>query len=374
MKRPEVAVIIGTRPEAVKMAPVILALRKSEKLRTTVYSTGQHRQMLDQILKFFGITPDADLDLMKPNQTLGELTGGAVSRLTALFLEKKPAMVLVQGDTTTAMSGGLAAFYANAKVGHVEAGLRTFDKYSPFPEEVNRRIIGVVADVHFAPTELARRNLLDENTPAERIVVTGNTGIDAVLFVIDRLRAKTDEIAELAFLPKTRRLVLITGHRRESFGDAFRSMCLALRDLAVAFPDVEFVYPVHLNPNVQAPVREILGEAVLPNFHLTEPLDYVPFVAAMGRASLIITDSGGVQEEAPSLKIPVLVTREVTERPEGVEAGLVKLVGTDRQRIVTEASAILRGMTIPPTSVTNPYGDGQAARRIVERIEKELGA
>jgi UDP-N-acetylglucosamine 2-epimerase (non-hydrolysing) len=283
-------------------------------------------------------------------------------------------MVLVQGDTTSAMSAGLAAFYANAKVGHVEAGLRTHDKYSPFPEEVNRRMIGVVADVHFAPTDLARQNLLDENTPADRIVVTGNTGIDSVLYVVEKLRAKKEEPTELAFLPKGKRMVLITGHRRESFGDAFRNMCLALRDLAMAFPEIEFVYPVHLNPNVQAPVNEILGEAVLPNFHLIKPLDYVPFVAAMGKADLIITDSGGVQEEAPSLRIPVLVTREVTERPEGVKAGLVKLVGTDRAKIVHEASAILRGDSKLVTSVTNPYGDGQAAIRIRQRIESELQA
>lgn len=374
MKRPEVAVVIGTRPEAVKMAPVILALRESKKVHATVYSTGQHRQMLDQILQFFGITPDEDLDLMKPNQTLGQLTGDVVSRLTALFMEKQPAMVLVQGDTTTAMSASLAAFYSHAKVGHVEAGLRTHDKYSPFPEEVNRRMIGVVADVHFAPTELARQNLLDENTPEDRITVTGNTGIDSVLFVVEKLRARREEVPELGFLPKGKRLVLITGHRRESFGDAFRNMCFALRDLATAFPDTEFVYPVHLNPNVQAPVNEILGEAVLPNFHLIKPLDYVPFVAAMGQASLIITDSGGVQEEAPSLKIPVLVTREVTERPEGVKAGLVKLVGTDREKIVREANAILRGESMLVTSVTNPYGDGRAAMRIRNRIEQEVGA
>jgi UDP-N-acetylglucosamine 2-epimerase (non-hydrolysing) len=370
--KPEVAVVFGTRPEAVKMAPVILALRESKKVRTTVYSTGQHRQMLDQILRFFGITPDEDLDLMRPNQTLGQLTGDAVSKLTALFQEKKPAMVLVQGDTTSAMSAGLAAFYANAKVGHVEAGLRTHDKYSPFPEEVNRRMIGVVADVHFAPTDLARQNLLDENTPPERIIVTGNTGIDSVLFVVEKLRSRKEQLPELAFLPHGKRMVLITGHRRESFGDAFRNMCLALRDLATAFPEIEFIYPVHLNPNVQAPVNEILGEAVLPNFHLIKPLDYVPFVAAMGRASLIITDSGGVQEEAPSLRIPVLVTREVTERPEGVKAGLVKLVGTDRDRIMREASAILRGEATVVTSVTNPYGDGRAAARIRERIEAEV--
>jgi UDP-N-acetylglucosamine 2-epimerase (non-hydrolysing) len=372
MTKPEVAVVIGTRPEAVKMAPVILALRESKLVHTTVYSTGQHRQMLDQILQFFGIRPDADLDLMKPNQTLGQLTGEVVSNLTALFLDKKPAMVLVQGDTTTAMSASLAAFYANAKVGHVEAGLRTFKKYSPFPEEINRRIIGVIADVHFAPTDLAREQLIAENTLADRIVVTGNTGIDSVLYVVDKLRTQRETIGELAFLPEGKRLVLITGHRRESFGDAFRNMCNALHDLAVAFPDVEFVYPVHLNPNVQAPVNEILGEAVLPNFHLIKPLDYVPFVAAMGRASLIITDSGGVQEEAPSLRIPVLVTREVTERPEGVKAGLVKLVGTDREKIVREATLILRGESTLATSVTNPYGDGHAAKRIRERIEQEL--
>ncbi len=369
---PEVAVVIGTRPEAVKMAPVVLALRQSRRLRCRVYSTGQHRQMLDQILQFFGITPDEDLDLMRPNQTLAELTGIAVSRLNELFGARQPAMVLVQGDTTSAMAAALAAFYARVPVGHVEAGLRTYDKYAPYPEEMNRRMIGVLADLHFAPTALAREHLLAEHTAADRIVVTGNTGIDSLLYVIDRLKTEAISLPELDYLAPDARVVLITGHRRESFGDAFRSMCLALRDLAIEFPAVQFVYPVHLNPNVQAPVREILGGEELPNFHLTQPMDYVPFVALMARSVLIITDSGGVQEEAPSINKPVLVTREVTERPEGIAQGFVKLVGTDRDRILSEARLVLRRESAYGGRGQNPYGDGKAAGRIVARLEADL--
>jgi len=372
-RTPEVAVVIGTRPEAIKMAPVVLALRSSGALRCRVYSTGQHRQMLDQILTFFGITPDVDLDLMQPNQTLAGLTSVAVAKLGALFAERPVDMVLVQGDTTSAMCAALAAFYAGIPVGHVEAGLRTYNKRAPFPEEMNRRMIGALADVHFAPTALAREHLLVENARPESIAVTGNTGVDAVLHVIERLRTVAPP-AELSFLDPSRRIVLITGHRRESFGAAFRSMCLALRDLAEEFRDTDFVYPVHLNPNVQAPVREILADGSLTNMHLLTPMDYVPFVALMARAALIIPDSGGIQEEAPSIGKPVLVTRDVTERPEGVERGFVLLVGTDRARIRDTARALLSGERAYAPQGSSPYGDGRAAARIVERIEREFVA
>lgn len=369
--KPEVAVVLGTRPEAVKLAPVILALRQSSRLACRVYSTGQHREMLGQTLSSFGIAPDEDLDLMRPGQALGDLTGDAVRRLSRCFADRRPAMTLVQGDTTTAMCAALASYYAGVPVGHVEAGLRTGDKHSPFPEEVNRRVISVIADVHFAPTEGARAHLLSENTPDDRILVTGNTGIDSLLHVLARI-----ERGEVAgpVVPGRRaghRLVLITGHRRESFGEGLRAICLAVSDLARGFPDVDFVYPVHLNPNVHVPVHKILTAASHPNVHLTAPLDYMGFVAMMAQASLIITDSGGVQEEAPSLRKPVLVTRATTERPEGLASGLIQVVGTDREHIWSAAAAVLRGGG-PEASGPNPYGDGRAAGRIVARLEREL--
>jgi UDP-N-acetylglucosamine 2-epimerase (non-hydrolysing) len=366
-----VAVVIGTRPEAIKLAPVVRALRESRQLECRVYVTGQHRQMLDPILGLFRIVPDEDLELMRPNQTLASLTALAVERLTDVFSRTRPALVLVQGDTTSAMAASLAAFYSHVAVGHVEAGLRTYDKTAPYPEEINRRIIGVLADLHFAPTAGARDHLLAENTPTDRILVTGNTGIDSIQYVLDRLHAGEVPVPELASYPAGRRVVLVTGHRRESFGDAFRSMCLALRDLAQEFADVDFVYPVHLNPNVQAPVRDILGDDTLTNFHLVGPMDYVPFVALMERSTLIITDSGGIQEEAPSLRRPVLVMRNVTERPEGIDRGFIRLVGTSRETIRNEAAALLRGTRPYAPQGDNPYGDGHAARRIVERLERD---
>jgi UDP-N-acetylglucosamine 2-epimerase (non-hydrolysing) len=368
---PEVAVVLGTRPEAVKLAPVIMALRHANRLSCRVYSTGQHREMLDQTLASLGVAPDEDLDLMRPDQTLGAFTAAAVGQLSRCFANRRPALTLVQGDTTTALCAALASFYAGVRIGHVEAGLRTGDNASPFPEEANRRLISVLADVHFAPTDRARANLLAEGTPDTRIVVTGNTAVDSVLQVLARLNSGA---IATPFIPGRReghRVVLITGHRRESFGDAIRSICLAIRDLARDFPDVDFVYPVHLNPHVHEPVYEIL-QGSYPNVLLTAPMDYAAFVAIMAQASLLITDSGGVQEEAPSLGTPVLVTRHTTERPEGLAGGLVQLVGSDRDTIRRAAVEVLGG-AVPVSSGVNPYGDGQAAGRIVARLERELG-
>jgi UDP-N-acetylglucosamine 2-epimerase (non-hydrolysing) len=366
-----VAVVLGTRPEAVKMAPVILALRRSSRLGCRIYSTGQHRGMLDQTFASLGIAPDEDLDLMRPNQTLASLTSDAVLRLSECFTRRRPAMTLVQGDTTTAMCAALASFYAGVRVGHVEAGLRTGDNSSPFPEEANRRVISVLADLHFAPTIGARAHLLAENTPDDRILVTGNTGIDSVLHVLARVERGEIVPPVVDARREGHRMVLITGHRRESFGDGMRALCLAISDLSRQFPDVDFVYPVHLNPNVQAPVHELLARSTHPNVLLSAPMDYVGFVAMMAQASLIITDSGGVQEEAPSLGKPVLVTRALTERPEGLVGGLVQLVGTNRDAITGAAAAVLTGNP-PEASRVNPYGDGQAAGRIVARLEREL--
>ena len=372
--RPVVMAVFGTRPEAIKMAPVISKLRASPLLTAKICVTAQHRAMLDQILRVFELIPDVDLDVMIPGQSLPELTSRMLDGLTRVFEAERPDMILVQGDTTTAMVASLAAFYARRRVGHVEAGLRTYDTSAPFPEEANRQMIRVLADYHFAPTPLAAEQLAAERVPAERIIVTGNTGIDAVLTVLERTRKDApSELAQLLpFLNDGRRLVLITGHRRESFGEAFRNICMALRDLACYFPDVDFVYPVHFNPNVRAPVADILAPSSLQNFHLTDPQDYVPFVSLMDRASLIITDSGGIQEEALSIGKPVLVTREVTERPEGLVSGLVRLVGTDRATIVEAATRILEGSGALPAVAENPYGDGRASERIVNFIEHAL--
>lgn len=371
---PTVMAVLGTRPEAIKMAPVIAALRASPLLTPKVCVTAQHRGMLDQILRVFEIVPDVDLDVMLPGQTLPQLTSRVLDGLSKVFDADRPDMILVQGDTTTAMVASLAAFYARIGVGHVEAGLRTYDTSAPFPEEANRQIIRVLADFHFAPTPLAATQLAAERVPADRIIVTGNTGIDAVLGILHRTREKSarELPAGFSFLKGDRRMVLITGHRRENFGEAFRNVCLAFRDLALRFPDVEFVYPVHFNPNVRAPVAEILAPSALPNFHLTDPQEYVPFVSLMDQASLIITDSGGIQEEALSIHKPVLVTRAVTERPEGLLSGLVRLVGTDRGAIVGAAAGILDGTAKVPAVTENPYGDGHASERIVNYIEHAL--
>jgi UDP-N-acetylglucosamine 2-epimerase (non-hydrolysing) len=364
---PAILSVFGTRPEAVKMAPVIQALaRHSDRVRSVVVVTGQHRRMLDQVLDVFPITVDHDLDVMRPDQSLASLTAALFDGLDRVISEVRPAWVLAQGDTTSAFAASMTAYYRRVRFGHVEAGLRTGDKQRPFPEEINRRIADLVADAHFAPTERARQALVREGCPDANILVTGNTGIDALLDVASR--PYDWSAGPLAILPHDRPLVLITAHRRESFGAAFRDLCLAIRDLAASFEaeGVQFVYPVHLNPNVRRPVEEILTD--LPNVHLLEPLDYLALVHLMKRSALILTDSGGIQEEAPSFGVPVLVLRETTERPEGVEEGFAHLVGTDRERIVAEATRLLREPAARPSATGNPYGDGQAAGRIVNYL------
>lgn len=374
--------IFGTRPEAIKMAPVIKELEKHPELfASRVCVTAQHRQMLDQVLHLFEIVPDHDLDIMKPGQDLFDITSNVLQGLKGVLEKERPDMVLVHGDTTTTMAASLAAYYLRIPVGHVEAGLRTHNKFAPFPEEINRHITGVIADVHFAPTPWAQDNLLREGVDPATIHVTGNTVIDALLAVVEKVRQPENEAEILEYLlPRFRnnssllssfsssRMILVTGHRRENFGSGFENICLALAEIAVEYPDVEIVYPVHLNPNVQEPVKRILGDGKLKNIHLIEPVDYLPFIWLMDRSYLIITDSGGVQEEAPSLGKPVLVMRETTERPEAVEAGTVKLVGTDRDRIVAEARLLLEDSRAyeQMSQAHNPYGDGKAASRIAK--------
>jgi UDP-N-acetylglucosamine 2-epimerase (non-hydrolysing) len=361
--------VMGTRPEVIKMAPVTAELaRRTGRVESLVCVTGQHREMLDQALALFGMRPDFDLDLMQENQSLSALTARLFTALDPVVRAARPDWILAQGDTTTVFVAAVVAFYNGVRFGHVEAGLRTGDKRRPFPEELNRRLADVVADLHFAPTECARQALLREGIAPERILVTGNTVIDALLEVAQR---ESDwSRGPLASLPREGRLVLITAHRRESFGAPFRELCLAIRELAARFADepVQFVYPVHLNPNVRQPVFEILGERS--NVHLIDPVDYLAIVALMKRAAVILTDSGGIQEEAPSLRVPVLVLRETTERPEGVEAGVVKLVGTARAAIVAEATRLLTDPAAHAAMATgaNPYGDGQAAQRIVTAL------
>ena len=366
-------VAFGTRPEAIKMAPLVKELQKHPQFDVKVCVTAQHRQMLDQVLQLFDITPDFDLNLMRPSQTLTQLTCSILQGMEGVFSEYKPDWVLVHGDTSTTMATSLAAYYQQINVAHVEAGLRTHNLYSPWPEEANRQITGRLAALHFAPTIQAKQNLLQENVPEIAIHVTGNTVIDALLSVSKRMDQDPELRSQLAgqfpFLDNSKRLVLVTGHRRENFGAGFESMCQALRDIA-SDPKVQVVYPVHLNPNVQEPVKRILEGT--PNVHLIEPLDYLPFVYLMKQSYLILTDSGGVQEEAPSLGKPVLVMRNNTERPEAVEAGTVKLVGTDRQMIVEETHRLLEDPVAYQSMARahNPYGDGQACQRIKKTFEK----
>lgn len=357
--------IFGTRPEAIKMAPV-LTEAQNRGLSTVVCTTAQHRQMLDQVLDLFGIEPDYDLDLMTPGQTLSSLTARLIQELDRVVSEVKPDWILVQGDTTSAMAGALVSFYHRVKIGHIEAGLRTYNNFQPFPEEVNRRIIDLMADAYFAPTEMTANNLLREGIPTERIFVTGNTVVDALLDVASR--PFDWESSPVKAIEQDKPMVLITAHRRESFGEPFRQLCLAIRDLATAYPEVQFVYPVHLNPNVQEPVRELLED--IGNVILMPPAEYVVFTQLMKNACLILTDSGGVQEEGPTFGVPVLVMRETTERPEGVEAGVSRLVGTNRQAIVAEAGTILQQVvhSSPPELAPNPYGDGLASARILDAI------
>lgn len=365
-----VLTIIGTRPEAIKMAPVLHALQNAGAT-SRLCVTAQHRDMLDQVLDIFGLTPDIDLNLMKPRQTLEGLTSAVLDGVSAALDAEKPDLVLVHGDTTTAFAAALAAFYKQIPVGHVEAGLRTGDLSAPFPEELNRRLADGIARLHFAPTTSSRDNLLAEGTDPSRIFVTGNTVVDALFMARDKIAA--DDARKAAYAkaypyPRDgRRMILVTGHRRESFGDGFRNICKALADIAQR-GDVDIVYPVHLNPNVQAPVNEILGAH--DGVHLLTPVDYLSFVYLMDRAHFVITDSGGIQEEAPSLGKPVLVMRDVTERPEAVAAGTVELVGTDPTKIVERATRLLDDADAYNTMsrAHNPYGDGHAAERIVQEI------
>jgi UDP-N-acetylglucosamine 2-epimerase (non-hydrolysing) len=375
-----VATVIGTRPEAVKMAPVILRLSQAAGVRSHVCVTGQHREMLDQALDAFGITPDTDLDLMRPGQSLTSLTARAIEALGAFYAGLKPDLVLVQGDTTTVFSAALAAFYHRIPVGHVEAGLRTGDLSTPWPEEANRVLTARLAALHFAPTARARDNLIREGIASDNVLVTGNTGIDALFLALEQSRVHGSHAQADPWRTPGSRLVLITAHRRENFGDRLASLCEAIADLAARFPETHFVYPIHPNPKVLAPVRSLLENASDPrlaagNVHLIGPVAYPQFVELMAASTLILTDSGGVQEEAPSLGKPVLVFRDVTERPEAVEAGTVRLVGADRAAIVREAMTLL---TDPDAYARmarrhNPYGDGQAAGRIVERCLSFLG-
>lgn len=355
----KIIIVIGTRPEAIKMAPVILALKEEPWANVRVLATAQHRHMLDQVNDFFGIEPDIDLNIMRPNQALTTLTARLLLELDDVLQAEKPDAVLVQGDTTTVMTVALACFYHHIPIGHVEAGLRTWDMQNPFPEEANRVIAGKLARWHFAPTEGSRQNLLKEGVPDSEIIVTGNSVIDALLMTA----AKDLEFA--VPLDSAKRLVLVTSHRRENFGEPFRNICRALRTLAVNNLEVQFLYPVHPNPNIKDVAQEHLAE--LPNFILCEPLDYAPFIAAMKRAYIILTDSGGVQEEAPALGKPVLVLREETERPEAVEEGVVKLVGPNYERIVSEAQRLLddESAYLAMARGVSPYGDGHAAERIV---------
>jgi UDP-N-acetylglucosamine 2-epimerase (non-hydrolysing) len=359
--------IFGTRPEAIKMAPVINELNKHpDKIKSVVCVTAQHRQMLDQVLSLFDIEPDRDLNLMRPDQTLAQITATALTELDQVLRQEKPDWVLTQGDTTTAMVGALIGFYHRVKVGHVEAGLRTWDKFQPFPEEINRKIADAVCDLHFAPTAASRDNLLREGVNDASILVTGNTVIDALLDVA--ARPYDWAAGELARVPRDKKLILVTAHRRENFGPPLREICGALREIAARFPDVHLVYPVHLNPNVQQVVRTSLRD--VPNISLLEPLDYLPLVQLMKASYLVLTDSGGLQEEAPGLGKPVLVLRGVTERPEGVQAGTVKLAGTDKDRIVRETARLLEDAAEYErmARAVNPYGDGHASQRIVESL------
>jgi UDP-N-acetylglucosamine 2-epimerase (non-hydrolysing) len=381
----KIAVILGTRPEAIKLAPVILALKVENGVETRVCVTGQHRHMLDQVLDSFDIQPDCDLNLMVPNQSLAGLTARAVEAVDRYLAEEKPDLLLIQGDTTTTLCAALAAFYRKIPIGHLEAGLRTWNLEAPWPEEANRVIASRLTTVHFAPTELSQQNLLREGVPESAIVVTGNTGIDALFLALKKVHRAPPVIAGLpdclqplsSPVTNPSRVVLITGHRRENFGTGFENICESIAQLARRFPDAHFVYPVHLNPNVREPVLRLLGgsdadTASLANVHILDPLPYLPFVAMLQRATLILTDSGGVQEEAPSLGKPVLVMRETTERPEAVQAGTARLVGTNRERIVQEVSNLL---TNPEeyqqmARTHNPYGDGHATERIVARCRR----
>ena len=385
MKR--ILLVFGTRPEAIKMCPLVKEFQKHpESFETVVCVTGQHREMLDQVLQIFDVKPDYDLNIMKQGQDLYDVTARVLTGMRDVLDTVKPDVVLVHGDTTTSMAAAMAAFYRQIPVGHVEAGLRTHNLYSPWPEEMNRQVTGRIAEYDFAPTPLSRQNLLDEGVKEEKITVTGNTVIDALHWVVKKIQDDSVLSEELRRklgkegynTDRERRLVLITGHRRENFGEGFISMCTAIRDLARKYPEVDFVYPMHLNPNVRKPIREVFGEMADPvghdekrNLFFIEPLDYLDFVYLMSRSYIVLTDSGGIQEEAPGLGKPVLVMRDTTERPEALDAGTVRLVGTDYDRILSEVSALLddRNHYETMSHAVNPYGDGKACPRIVDKLK-----
>lgn len=382
-----IMLVFGTRPEAIKMAPLVKALEAHpDRFTTIVAVTGQHRQMLDQVLSLFEIVPDYDLNIMQQGQDLYDVTSRVLTGMRSVLSMARPDLVLVHGDTSTSTAAALGAFYAQIPVGHVEAGLRTGDIYSPWPEEMNRRLTGRLATFHFSPTSTSRANLLAEGVADDVIAVTGNTVIDALHMVTSRLETNRelcagveDTLIGAGYDPARlaggrRRMVLITGHRRENFGDGMLNVCQAILDLATAYPEVDFVYPMHMNPNVRRPIAEMFADSTLTNVFFVEPLEYLPFVYMMKRAHLIVTDSGGIQEEAPSLGKPVLVMRAVTERPEALEAGTIRLVGTDRDKIVGEASRFLDddAYYAANSNIANPYGDGHACDRIIDFISDKL--
>ena len=362
-----VLTILGTRPEAVKMAPVVQALQAAEGVVSRVCVTAQHREMLDQVLRLFNIQPDIDLDLMQPDQSLADLSAAIFKGLDPVIEDEAPDWLLVQGDTTTVMVASILAYYHRVRIAHVEAGLRTRDKWQPFPEEINRRVAGVIADLHFAPTENARANLLSEGIPDSQIYVTGNPVIDALLQVVEKPYQLSDP--RLQSIPESKKVILVTAHRRENFGEPFERIFSAIRDLAKEYAEaIHIIYPVHLNPNVQEPAHRILSD--IPNVSLVEPLDYHPMAYWMKRAAFILTDSGGLQEEAPALGTPVLVLRERTERPEAIDAGTARLVGSDPQRILSAAKQLLDDPQAyeKMAKAANPFGDGHAAKRIVKAL------
>lgn len=387
----KIMLVFGTRPEAIKMAPLVIALKKEKAdFETFVCVTGQHREMLDQVLHIFDIKPDFDLNIMQQGQDLYDITCRVLTGIRDILKTVQPDIVLVHGDTTTSSAAALAAFYQQIPVGHVEAGLRTYNIYSPWPEEMNRQLTGRIATYHFAPTPLSRENLLKENVEQRHIIVTGNTVIDALHIIVNRLKndkvlaAKQEEVLRQAGYDvnrlkesvnsKHRRLVLITGHRRENFGEGFIHICTAIKDLAEKYPDVDFVYPMHLNPNVRKPIHEVFGKDLtgLGNMFFIEPLNYIEFIYLMEKSVIVLTDSGGIQEEAPGLGIPVLVMRDTTERPEAVTAGTVELVGTDYEKIVNGVSTLLDDAKAyeKMSKATNPYGDGKASQRILDYIKE----
>jgi len=371
----KVITVIGTRPEAIKLAPVIKELEKyPDKFKSIIVVTAQHRQMLDQVLELFKIEPLYDLNVMSNNQTLSNVTMRIIERFDPIIKKEKPDLIIVQGDTTTTFISSLVGFYHKIKVAHIEAGLRTYNKYRPFPEEINRRLTGVLTDFHFAPTERAKQNLLSEGILEENVFVIGNTVIDALLITLEKLKNDKTKLQYLnykfPFLNSKSKLILLTAHRRENFGKPLKNICLAIKEIVKNNPSVEIIYPIHLNPNVQNPVKRILKDNQ--RIHLTDPLDYESFIWLMDKSYLILTDSGGIQEEGPSLGKPVLVLREVTERPEAVEAGTVKVVGLNKDRIIKETQRLLDDETVykKMSKAVNPYGDGKASQRIVEILKK----